>query len=281
MSIRLYSDGGADSQKRSAAACIIEGVEGSRALSLVSYLGAATNNEAEIFSSLMGFSIIHIINARKGQEVVWVSDSEYCLKSATQYMNSWVRNGWKTSQKEPVKNQGLWKSFNTMTSQIRILPEHVRGHTGHKQNEACDSAVGWARENHKIFDSDSFTPQLMEIEFEGYRPWCVIDGRDLLSEIRDASDKGLEIDTLKAFFLTLYSLCSGGSGIDNFVNREATGDIRNIKSTLKGDLPQLKKLTRAYLKKLDELSEVDKVDLAKISPDVMPAINLLRRWSSV
>jgi hypothetical protein len=78
-----------------------------------------------------------------------VSDSEYTLKSATSYIQNWMKNGWKTADRKPVKNQGLWKIYLELAKGLKIVSKHVRGHSGHLFNEACDHASTWSRLNGK------------------------------------------------------------------------------------------------------------------------------------
>jgi len=270
VSIRLYSDGGADSRKRSGAACILEGIEGQGTLGFACFLGAATNNEAEIFSALMGFAIVRALSDRSGQEVYWISDSEYCLKSATQYMKNWIRNGWKTSQKEPVKNQGLWRTFNSVTETFRIIPEHVRGHTGHPQNEACDTAVGWIREHAEDFGRGDHAVEIVEMDNDVCNSWCIIDARRPLDQIRKAEDRGLEAMPVISYFSNaLGSALSSQPG-------SRTSSPRPQTST--ADLSKIVKLTNAYLKKLDELSDAGNLTLSKDVPEINGAVRQLRDW---
>jgi ribonuclease HI len=267
--ISVFSDGGADNKGRSGAACVIEGVEGRGPLGFVAFLGSATNNEAEIFSAIMGFAVgILLHESSPPTEIRWVSDSEYSLKSATQYMKSWLRNGWQTSQKKPVKNQGLWRSFNAITSGVRIIPEHVFGHTGHPQNEACDAAVTWIRMNDSTFSEGS-----NEIETPVCSKWMVIDGRALLKAIRDAENSGVSSDFLNSFFSSYlpgpdddegsYSASISKKGVSN--------SSMQLEKT-----PMIQKLTKAYFKKLSEIDPGKTQE--KNDPEFKKIIQALGKW---
>jgi len=70
-----------------------------------------------------------------------VSDSEYVLRGLTEWMAGWIRNGWRRGSKAnapPVKNDDLWKELHDLTKRHHMTYEHVRGHTGHPENERCD-----------------------------------------------------------------------------------------------------------------------------------------------
>jgi ribonuclease HI len=178
----IYSDGGAELGHSAAAACIILDEEQQLVFNCVAFLGAGTNNEAEIAASLLGFSYIRsIAKDNKKVHVRWVSDSEYALKSATAYIHTWQKNGWKTANKKPVKNQGLWQSYLILSEGLSITPEHVRGHTGHPENEACDEACNWARVEGKDLINEGREGSHFKLSGES---WMLLDGEDFLNKMR-------------------------------------------------------------------------------------------------
>ena len=182
----LYSDGGSSSGGLAAGACVLrESRSGNHSCYAIA-LGVATNNEAEIFAALLGFAAIHAASAGKtdGVSVRWVADSEYLLKSSTGYIFNWQRNGWKTADKKPVKNQGLWQTYLTLSAGLKIEPEHVRGHTGHVENESCDEAVRWLKaETENIFIRKSFCQAEISTPV-GDDIWLCLDGRELMENLR-------------------------------------------------------------------------------------------------
>ena len=93
---------GGNNTNGAAGACILENFKEEIVGSFVLYLGGATNNEAEISGGLLGFALLSKL-AKSSDKVKWVCDSEYVLKSATQYIHAWQKNGWKTAAKKPVK----------------------------------------------------------------------------------------------------------------------------------------------------------------------------------
>jgi ribonuclease HI len=66
------------------------------------------------------------------------TDSEYLRKGVTEWMPRWLRNGWRTSGKKPVKNRDLWQGLSSAMRPHRIAWHWVRGHAGHKSNERAD-----------------------------------------------------------------------------------------------------------------------------------------------
>jgi ribonuclease HI len=180
----IFSDGGSDSSGHAGAACIVE--VGSQAFRFIAYLGKATNNEGEIFAGLIGFIFLNCLAEQKGsavKKIRWIADSQYVLQSATGYIFNWQRNGWKTASKEPVKNQGLWRTYLAVSKPFSVVPEHVKGHSGHLENEACDRAVRFAREE----GASTRTNGLVKVELPCDPPfdeWLFFDGRPALELLR-------------------------------------------------------------------------------------------------
>jgi ribonuclease HI len=201
----IFSDGGGEKGSNAAGACIVRDRQTGAEHRLAAYLGGATNNESEIFGGLMGFAVLRTaLGAAAGASIRWVSDSEYLLKSATGYINQWQRNGWKTAAKQPVKNQGLWRTYLYLSQGLSIAPEHVYGHSGHPENEACDSACTWVRQN----VGSSVRPNEVGIHFdigiEGYEDgWRLIDGQALLEKLRDNNPERETIEGLEQLVLGL------------------------------------------------------------------------------
>jgi ribonuclease HI len=63
-------------------------------------------------------------------------------------MNNWKKNGWRTSDKSPVKNVDLWKRLDAAAQRHKISWHWVRGHIGHDENERADEL---AREGMQSF----------------------------------------------------------------------------------------------------------------------------------
>ena len=48
------------------------------------------------------------------------------------------KRGWKTANKQPVKNRDLWERLLTAKSKHKVEFIWVKGHAGHELNERCD-----------------------------------------------------------------------------------------------------------------------------------------------
>ena len=186
MSYQLFTDGGSIDHKIASSACILTHPDLEQPIRLMSFLGLGTNNEAELFSVLMGFALV-VGRKESGpiDDVLWVADSEYSLKGLTQYIHGWLRNGWRTANKSPVKNQGLWRAIYGLSRNFKLKTEHVRGHTGHPENELCDYAVNWIRQEYAadpaVLDRGSVVLSFGDED----QSWLVLDGQELLVDLRE------------------------------------------------------------------------------------------------
>jgi len=71
-------------------------------------------------------------------EVVLTSDSQYLVKGMTQWINGWIKKGWVTASKQPVKNKDIWVELEQLSKIHKISWKWDRGHQGHIENERCD-----------------------------------------------------------------------------------------------------------------------------------------------
>jgi ribonuclease HI len=76
-----------------------------------------------------------------GAAISLTTDSQYVQKGITEWIHAWVRNGWKTSGKKPVKNSDLWLELWELSRHLQIRWVWVMGHAGNELNERCDSLV--------------------------------------------------------------------------------------------------------------------------------------------
>lgn len=74
-------------------------------------------------------------------QVELTTDSQYVRQGITQWVARWKRNGWKTAQKQAVKNQDLWQRLDAAVQRHQINWHWVKGHSGHPENERVDQAA--------------------------------------------------------------------------------------------------------------------------------------------
>ena len=71
-------------------------------------------------------------------QVEFYTDSKYLKDGITGWLPKWVRRGWITSDKEPVKNRDLWEQLHAETTRHRIAWNWIKGHSGNRENERCN-----------------------------------------------------------------------------------------------------------------------------------------------
>lgn len=93
-----------------------------------------TNNRMELMAAIVGLEALN-----RPCEVHLYSDSKYLVDAFNQHwVDSWIRKGWKRSNKEPVKNIDLWQRLLKAKEPHQVQLRWVKGHDGHAQNERCD-----------------------------------------------------------------------------------------------------------------------------------------------
>ena len=97
--------------------------------------GAAntTNNQMELMAAINALEALS-----RPCRVNLHTDSQYVKNGITQWMKGWVRNGWKTAAKKPVKNAELWKQLDAAVKRHEVKWHWVKGHAGHPENERAD-----------------------------------------------------------------------------------------------------------------------------------------------
>ncbi len=100
-----------------------------------------TNNRMELMGAIKG---LEALNTRTKVEL-W-SDSKYVLDGLSSWMAGWKKKGWKTANKQPVKNQDLWMELDALNSKHEITFHWVKGHNDHPENERCDELAVMARD---------------------------------------------------------------------------------------------------------------------------------------
>ena len=74
---------------------------------------------------------------------VW-TDSRYVVDGMKSWLASWKKRGWKTSNRQPVKNEDLWRALDEAARSHEVTWNWVKGHAGHPQNERCDQLANEA-----------------------------------------------------------------------------------------------------------------------------------------
>jgi ribonuclease HI len=94
---------------------------------------ATTNNRMELLAAI---SALESLPDNTPAELH--TDSQYLRDGITQWLPNWKKNGWRTSDKKPVKNVDLWKRLEAAAERHQVAWHWVRGHVGHDENERAD-----------------------------------------------------------------------------------------------------------------------------------------------
>ena len=92
-----------------------------------------TNNRMELMAAIEGLNAL-----KRPCRVTLSTDSRYVMDGLTKWIHGWRKNGWKTSDKKPVKNAELWQALIDAAAPHRVEWVWVKGHAGHPDNERAD-----------------------------------------------------------------------------------------------------------------------------------------------
>ena len=93
-----------------------------------------TNNRMELFAVISGLGAL-----KQSCKVEVYSDSTYVVNAFNQnWIESWQKRGWKTSDNKPVENQDLWRLLLITMRKHDVSFHKVPGHQDHAENNRCD-----------------------------------------------------------------------------------------------------------------------------------------------
>ena len=102
-----------------------------------------TNNVMELTAVIEGLKLLKF-----PCKVKLYSDSAYVVNAFIQkWIYGWIKNGWKNSSKEPVKNKELWKELYELTKTHEVEFVKVKGHADNEYNNRCDELARNAIKN--------------------------------------------------------------------------------------------------------------------------------------
>ena len=92
-----------------------------------------TNNRMELLAAIMSLKKI-----KTNSEVVIFTDSTYVKNGITEWMKNWKKNGWKNSNKKPIKNKDLWIKLDKLCQSNSVSWKCVKGHSTNEFNNLAD-----------------------------------------------------------------------------------------------------------------------------------------------
>lgn len=111
-----------------------------------------TNNRMELMGAIAALEAL-----RRPCSVTMTTDSQYVCNAFNQnWIGGWVRRGWKTASKQPVKNVDLWQRLIAACEPHEVTWVWVKGHAGHPENERCDELATAAADGTDLAEDPGF-----------------------------------------------------------------------------------------------------------------------------
>lgn len=95
---------------------------------------ATTNNRMELKAAIEALRAL-----KRPTRVRLFTDSKYVMQGIETWIHGWKQNGWRTSDKKPVKNMDLWQALDALAAQQQVEWRWVKGHSGDPGNERADA----------------------------------------------------------------------------------------------------------------------------------------------
>ncbi len=92
-----------------------------------------TNNRMELLAAINS-----IIYFKEKKELEIFTDSKYLKDGIESWIHKWKINGWKTTNRKPVKNKDLWLKLDQQILKHKIKWNWVKGHANNKFNDKAD-----------------------------------------------------------------------------------------------------------------------------------------------
>ena len=149
--------------------------------------GGATNGTNQIGELC---AVLQALRAHPGSEPLIIeTDSQYAINCSTKWIKGWKKNGWKNSQKKPVKNAELIKAIDAEISGRAGSVEFrwVKGHAGNSGNELVDELARTYASDCRSGARDGYLP------IEGWRSLLAseyAEGTDVPPDVRLALGDG-------------------------------------------------------------------------------------------
>jgi ribonuclease HI len=104
---------------------------------------ATTNNRMELRAAIEALNTL-----KRPCPIDLYTDSEYLRQGITEWVAGWLRRGWKTAAKQPVKNQDLWQQLLAAVGRHEpaggVAWRWTKGHAGDRWNEVVDQLANAA-----------------------------------------------------------------------------------------------------------------------------------------
>ena len=133
MNINIYTDGACSDNPGIGGWGVVILIKDEKPILLNGGALNTTNNRMELTAAIEALKYIE-----KKSEINLFTDSKYVKDGIISWVKKWEINGWKTSNKKPVKNKDLWIKLDNEISKHNIKWNWVKGHANDQYNEKAD-----------------------------------------------------------------------------------------------------------------------------------------------
>ncbi|MBK7472426.1 MAG: ribonuclease HI [Betaproteobacteria bacterium] len=93
-----------------------------------------TNNRMELTAVIEALTAL-----KQPSQVAVYTDSQYVRQGIMTWIHNWKKNGWKTSDRKPVKNADLWQALDKLAASHKVAWHWVKGHADNPGNLRADA----------------------------------------------------------------------------------------------------------------------------------------------
>ena len=138
--IKIYTDGACSGNPgRGGWAAII--LDGEKIEKISGSKDNTTNNRMELTA------VISALKYVKDKNLEIYTDSKYTKDGIEKWISNWKKNGWKTENKQDVKNKDLWDELDQLNSEKNVQWNWVKGHANNQYNNMADELARSEVEN--------------------------------------------------------------------------------------------------------------------------------------
>ena len=110
---------------------------------ITGYEKQTTNNRMELSAVVEALAVL-----KEPVRAAVHTDSSYIVNAFNEdWIDGWLRRGWKTTGKKPVKNQDLWERLIELTKKHTVEFVKVKGHADDYLNNRVDGLAVMALED--------------------------------------------------------------------------------------------------------------------------------------
>ena len=120
---------------------------------LTGYETKTTNNRMELAATI---NVIRLIDPKLNINLY--TDSNYVKNGITVWINNWIKNDWKNSQKKEVANKDLWLQLYKLNNTYEINWNWVKAHENNKYNDLADEYAVLSMRNQKGYKIENYLP---------------------------------------------------------------------------------------------------------------------------